>query len=149
MNYRAYQASLSMRFCRQEYWSGLPFPSPGDLPNLGMEAEFPALAGRFFSLHCFVSDSIFHSHLLVLHFLQAGLEHKQCLLTRPHSCLSPNNHFPTLNASFPFHPLIPPFLCEAFSKSGIYASFLNFYTISLTRHHAWSCVVSVYPGEGW
>ena len=31
------QASLSMGFSRQEYWSGLPFPSPGDLPNPGIE----------------------------------------------------------------------------------------------------------------
>ena len=35
----AYQAPLSMGFSRQEYWSGLPFPSPGDLPNPGIEAE--------------------------------------------------------------------------------------------------------------
>ena len=39
----AYQASLSMGFSRQEYWSGLPFPSPGDLPDLGMEPGSPAL----------------------------------------------------------------------------------------------------------
>ena len=37
------QAPLSMGFSRQEYWSGLPFPSPGDLPNPGMEARSPAL----------------------------------------------------------------------------------------------------------
>ena len=39
----AYQAPLSMGFSRQEYWSGLPFPSPGDLPDPGIEPEFPAL----------------------------------------------------------------------------------------------------------
>ena len=33
----AYQASPSMGFSSQEYWSGLPFPSPGDLPNPGIE----------------------------------------------------------------------------------------------------------------
>ena len=33
----------------QEYWSGLPFPSPGDLPNPGIERASPALAGRFFT----------------------------------------------------------------------------------------------------
>ena len=38
-----YQASLSMGFSRQEYWSGLPFPSPGDLPNPGIEHGSPAL----------------------------------------------------------------------------------------------------------
>ena len=35
--------SLSMGFSRQEYWSGLPFPSPGDLPNAGLKPESPAL----------------------------------------------------------------------------------------------------------
>ena len=43
------QAPLSMEFSRQEYWSGLPFSSPGDLPNPGIEPESPALAGRFFT----------------------------------------------------------------------------------------------------
>ena len=38
-----------MEFSRQEYWSGLPFPSPGDLPNPGMEPLSPALAGGFFT----------------------------------------------------------------------------------------------------
>ena len=39
----ACQAPLSMEFSRQEYWSGLPFPSPGDLPNPGIEPRSPAL----------------------------------------------------------------------------------------------------------
>ena len=39
----AYQAPLSMRFSRQECWSGLPFPSPGDLPDPGIEPGSPAL----------------------------------------------------------------------------------------------------------
>ena len=39
----AHQAFLSMRFSRQGYWSVLPFPSPGDLPNPGMEPGSPAL----------------------------------------------------------------------------------------------------------
>ena len=46
----ACQAPLSMEFSRQEYWSGLPFPSPGDLPHPGIEPvspASPALAGRF------------------------------------------------------------------------------------------------------
>ena len=37
------------RFSRQEYWSGLPFPSLGDLPNPGFEPASPALAGEFFT----------------------------------------------------------------------------------------------------
>ena len=45
----ARQASLSIGFSRQEYWSELPFPSPGDLPNPGLEPTSPALADRFFT----------------------------------------------------------------------------------------------------
>ena len=37
------QVPLSMEFSRQEYWSGLPFPSPGDLPDPGMEPGSPEL----------------------------------------------------------------------------------------------------------
>jgi len=46
----ACQALLSMGFSRQEYWSGLPFPFPGDLPNPGIKPTSPALAGRFFAV---------------------------------------------------------------------------------------------------
>ena len=48
----AYQAPLSMKFSRQEYWSGLPFPTPGSIPNPWIEPAFPvshALAGEFFT----------------------------------------------------------------------------------------------------
>ena len=38
----AHQAPPSMGFSRQEYWSGLPFPSPGDLPDLGIKPRSPA-----------------------------------------------------------------------------------------------------------
>ena len=47
------QAPLSMEFSRQEYWSGLPFPPPGDLPYLGIKPASltsPALAGRLSSV---------------------------------------------------------------------------------------------------
>ena len=42
----AQQAPLSMGFSRQEYWSGLPFPSPGDLPDPDIEPSSPALLGE-------------------------------------------------------------------------------------------------------
>ena len=45
----ARQASLSMEFSRQEYWSGLLFLLPGDLPDPGIELVPPALAGSFFT----------------------------------------------------------------------------------------------------
>ena len=54
----AHQAPLTVGFPRQEYWSGLPFPSPGDLPDPGIKPRSPALqvgycilqwAGGFFT----------------------------------------------------------------------------------------------------
>ena len=47
-----HQAPLPMEVFRQEYWSGLPFPPPGDLPDPGIESASlasPAFAGRFFT----------------------------------------------------------------------------------------------------
>ena len=47
-----HQAPLSVEFSRQEYWSGLPFPTPRDLPDPGIETvslAYPTLAGKFFT----------------------------------------------------------------------------------------------------
>ena len=46
----AWQAPLSMGFPKTEYWCGLPFPSPGDLPDPGIKPASPALAGQFFTV---------------------------------------------------------------------------------------------------
>ena len=46
----AHQTPLSMAFPRQEYWSGLPFPPPGDIPDPRVEPMSPALAGGFFTV---------------------------------------------------------------------------------------------------
>ena len=40
----------TMRFSRQESWSGLPFPTPGDLPDSGIKPASPALEGKFFAI---------------------------------------------------------------------------------------------------
>ena len=47
----AQQAPLSMEFSRQEYWSGLPFPSPGHLPNPGIDPKSPAWQADSLPLH--------------------------------------------------------------------------------------------------
>ena len=57
----AHQAPLSMGFSRQEYWSGLPGPLPGDLPDPGtepMSLMSPALTGRFFTTSITHVDSL-------------------------------------------------------------------------------------------
>ena len=75
----ARQAPLSMGFSKQEYWSGLPCPPPGDLPNPRIEPttlSSPALVGRFFtisatweafSLEALIVLSIEMAHLDVVH----------------------------------------------------------------------------------
>ena len=55
----AHQAPLCMELSRQVYWSGLLFPTPGDLPNLGIKTTSPALTGRFFTT---VSPRKPHTH---------------------------------------------------------------------------------------
>ena len=67
----AYQAPLSMGFSRQEYWSGLPFPSPGDLSNPGIEPRSPALQAD-------VLTSESPGKPLAIHNLSAGV--KLCLV---------------------------------------------------------------------
>ena len=54
----AHQAPLSMGFLRQKYWGGLPFPSPGDLPDPGLE---PALAGGFFTTELPWKPFLYHT----------------------------------------------------------------------------------------
>ena len=54
----AHQAPLSMGFLRQEYCSGLPFPSPGDIPDSGIETTYPALAGGCFNTLSHLGGSI-------------------------------------------------------------------------------------------
>ena len=65
MDYIACQAPLSMEFFRQEYWSGLPFPSSEDLPDPGIEPTSPALAGEFFT-----TEPPGKPKLLCIHFLK-------------------------------------------------------------------------------
>ena len=60
-NFLQPQAPLSMRFPRQEYWSGFPFPSPGDLPNPGFKPKSPALAGEFFTAELPGKPNLIHT----------------------------------------------------------------------------------------
>ena len=69
----ARQAPLSMGFSRQEYWSGLPFPSPGDRPNPGIEPtslRSPVLAGRFFTASATWEALKLHGYLKFLMHLK-------------------------------------------------------------------------------
>ena len=77
----AHQAPLSMGFSRQEYWSGLPCPPPGDLPNPGIEPSSlmsPALAGRFFTTSTTWKAQAF-SRTIVIYFFTLFLRQRQLL----------------------------------------------------------------------
>ena len=115
----ACQAPLSMEFSRPEYWSGLPFPSPGDLPNLRVEPRSPALqvdslssshqgnpqprifspkcqfCGVWASLRILSEDSVFVSlsHTCTHRIMQNTQAHT-CIHTYPHLC--PPRHLPGL-----------------------------------------------------
>ena len=56
-----------MGFSRQEYWSGLSFPSPGDLPDPGIEPKSPALAGGFFTAEPPYTHTHTHTHTHTQH----------------------------------------------------------------------------------
>ena len=62
----ACQAPLSVGFSRQEYWSGLLFPLPEDLPNPGIELASPALAGRFFTTSSIWETKIYCNNYLIM-----------------------------------------------------------------------------------
>ena len=70
----ACQPPLSMGFPRQEHWSGLLFPPPGDLPDAGMEPKSPALAGGVFTteprvrlqLYCIFKSAVHLANVQVL-----------------------------------------------------------------------------------
>ena len=62
----ARQAPLSIGFSRQEYWSGLPFPSLWDLPNLEIGPASPALAGGFFTTET-VNEGVMCNYVRLIH----------------------------------------------------------------------------------
>ena len=72
MDYIAHQAPLSMGFSRQEYWSGLPFPSRRYLPDPGIELTstcFSCIGGRFFTRWAtWEAPKIFSKHYIVKQF---------------------------------------------------------------------------------
>ena len=88
--------ALSTRFSRQEYWRGLPFPSPGDLPNPGIEPPSlpsPALASGFFTTsatwEAHVTDTVYEITVKEMCELQSRSWQISCGTSR--ECESPRN----------------------------------------------------------
>ena len=70
------QAPLSMGFSRQEYWSGLPFPSPGDLPNPGIKPWSPALQADTLSSEPPRKPPVYQSQQLIKHMMLQFTSHQ-------------------------------------------------------------------------
>ena len=88
------QAPLSMGFPRQEHWSGLPFPPPGDLPEPGIEPRSPALAGGIFITEYMESRNKKYKVFIIF-----DMTPKRYLLKRRTKCRSSLRgglHFPRL-----------------------------------------------------
>ena len=93
----ACQAPLSIGFSRWEYWSGLPFPTPGDLPDLGIEPASPALEDGFFAtkpcrprLLLIKNLSFCISFCLIPLILSLDLQTLNCLILDGRSLLAPD-----------------------------------------------------------
>ena len=91
----ARQAPLSMQFPRPEYWRGLPFPTPGDLPYSGIEPATPlsaALAGRFFTTKPYGKPHAYLTYLIFVKCLPVYLILCHCfkslyILTHVYMCV--------------------------------------------------------------
>ena len=135
-----HQSPLFMEISRQEYWSGLPWPPPGDLPHLGIELtslRSPALTGGFFTTeppgkpNIYQFSSVQFSCSVMSDSLQSrGLKHARLPCQSPtpgacsNSCPSSQWCHPTISSSivpFSSHPQSFP-VSGSFQKSQFFAS---------------------------
>ena len=108
----AHQAPLSTGFCRQEYWNGLPCPSPGDLPDPGIKPaspEPPALAGGVLDHYRHLGTYKCLWHIVICHFLEPFIERSKSFPSLPYPPnslqltheLSSQMLIPSLGGDFP------------------------------------------------
>ena len=87
----ARQAALSMRFSKQEHWSGLPCSPPGDLPDPGIKPESlmsPALAGGFFTTSATWETRRYSKNSIILHPLLHGHKYQR-IVSNPQTVFMP------------------------------------------------------------
>ena len=109
---RACQASLSMVFPSQEYWSGLPFPPPGDLPDPGIQLTSLAMTGGFFTTEPPGSIALIYICLSCSrYFCQWSVLNLPSFIT---FLMAQNNHlmFFQKYKKLPLHPVVSHFLCK-------------------------------------
>ena len=103
----AHQAPLSMLFSRQEYWSGLPFPSPGDLPNPGMELWSPTLQADSLPSELPVKPN--NSRLILIR-----ISHLRFVLCSTNFTVHILNYFIKLFDAYQFQKIFLQNICEIF-----------------------------------
>ena len=151
------QAPQFVRFFRPEYWSGLPFCSPGDLPDPGMETTSPALAGVFSTTEpsgkpslCCILESYWvqFSHSVVSDSLQPhGVQHTRlhCPSPTPRACSNSCpwswGCHPTISSSVvPFSSCLQSFSASVFSKESV---------LRIRWPKYWSFSFSISPSNGY
>ena len=108
----ASQVPLSRGFCRQECWSRVPCPPPGDLPHPRIESTSltsPALAGRFFTIIFVVVHSLSHVWLFATPWIGACRAFLSFTISRSLLKLMSIESVMPSNLRMPSHPLIVPF----------------------------------------
>ena len=120
----ARQVRLSMEFSRQEYWSGLPFPSPGDLPNIAIELVAflsPALASRFFTISAtwteFRMKQTEMFHLPNSTYFEVKKQHNY-ITTHIELTMIKSHKLPIRNVAKPYltnSSFVQPFLCSLYT----------------------------------
>ena len=103
----AHQAPPSMGFSRQEYWSGLPFPSPGDLPDPGIELRSPAFQARRFTFWVTREAQVILNNKNIISVLVVEVQKSHVILTLPHCqyCQWPDPKCFCFQSSFALHLL--------------------------------------------
>ena len=142
----ARQAPLSVGFSRQECWSGLPCPSPGDLPDPGIKPASlmsPALASRFFTTSA-TCKAYFLQGIFPTHRVNPGLPHcREILYHLSHIVLKPRLNLRGMVKLFFFHLALASFpqpnpgdklLVSSPSLTPLEISFLTLMGQSLTDH---------------
>ena len=106
----AHQAPLSTEVPRQEYWSALPFPTPGDLPDPGSQHRSPTLAGIFFTTEP-PGALLLLFILLAIFFLFTGLLKKILYIV--------TKNFPLVFTFFYFFLLVPHLRVPHYTKLNV------------------------------
>ena len=96
----AHQAPPSLGFSRQKHWSGLPFPSPGDLPNPGIEPWSPALQADSLPSETAGKSGNRDNHVIISYLFYTW--YQECI------CVNPNLPIPITHSLPPWYPYICP-----------------------------------------